>query len=67
MPTWIVDCPRCGTANDVAAATVTVDCGTVSCICICSNCQNEFSAEQPYWRWLGLDTAPADEPARGKG
>ena len=47
--------------NEVAATTVKVDCGRVSCTCICINCQHEFGDEQPYWRWLGLNEAPAGE------
>jgi hypothetical protein len=58
MPRWMVDCPNCGTSNEIPADAVAVDCGTVLGLCTCVNCGTEFSKQQPYWRWLGLDEAP---------
>lgn len=66
MSAWIMNCPQCGTSNEVAAAAVKVACGQVSCTCTCINCQHEFGDEQPYWRWLGLSEAPPDEKASSK-
>lgn len=62
MTTWTVTCPQCGTPNEVSADIVRVECGLVSCTCVCINCTREFSDEQPYWRWLQLDAEPPTEP-----
>ena len=61
MLTWNVTCPNCGTVNEISQASVQVQCGVVACTCICVNCGNQFSDEQAYWRWLGLDEPPSDE------
>jgi hypothetical protein len=58
MADWILNCPVCGATNQVPADELDLACGTVSCTCTCENCGNEFSAEQPYWHWLGLETGP---------
>jgi uncharacterized Zn finger protein len=65
MPRWVLACPNCGTANEVSADQVVVDCGKASCTCVCINCSTVFSGETEYWRWLGLD-GPPDEPRTAK-
>jgi len=60
MAIWLVTCPNCSTANEVQRAQIVLECGKISCICICKNCKNEFRIEDQYWRWLGLDEAPPD-------
>ncbi|MDX1615533.1 MAG: hypothetical protein R3300_14575 [Candidatus Promineifilaceae bacterium] len=61
MPVWFVECPNCDTRNEVAAATVVVECGRVSHTGRCHNCGEELRVEQPYWRWLGLSGPPPEE------
>jgi hypothetical protein len=58
MAVWIVECPNCSTPNEVPATAVNLECGKMYCTRTCENCGNEFSSEQPYWRWLELEHAP---------
>lgn len=60
MPVWKVNCPNCGTENQLTSDIVIVRCGDVECECVCINCKQEFAAKQEYWRWLGLDQGPAN-------
>ena len=62
MALWTITCPECGTANEVSREEIIVRCGTMSCTCTCTNCGGEFSAEEEYRRWLGLENRPQDEP-----
>jgi len=62
MPVWEVQCPKCGSVNQVTKDAVIVRCGMAECTCVCTNCKTEFNSEQEYWRWLGLDHGPASEP-----
>jgi len=64
MTIWIITCPRCGTTNEAPREEITIRCGMMTCTCICTNCGNEFGAEEEYWRWLGLESSPGDEPGR---
>lgn len=60
MATWLVTCPNCGAENEVQSAHIKLECGKISCTCVCKSCQNEFGLEDQYWHWLGLDEAPPD-------
>jgi hypothetical protein len=62
MTTWVLTCPNCGTANEAAPDQIVARCGKVSCTCLCTKCSTEFSDETEYWRWLGLESGPPDEP-----
>lgn len=61
MADWTLHCPHCGTTNRVPAHEVNLECGTVSTTHVCVHCREAFTAEQPYWRWLGLKEAPPSE------
>lgn len=54
-------CPVCETTNQIPADELNLECGKVSGTCVCENCGNEFSGEQPYWRFLSLNEPPSVE------
>jgi len=62
MPVWIVVCPNCETENQVTKDSVTVECGVAECQCVCVNCKTEFTSQQEFWRWLGLEEGPIPAP-----
>lgn len=64
MPIWEVECPNCGTVNRVDKDSVVVECGVATCTVVCTHCSEEFTEEQEYWRWLGLERDPDDIPGK---
>lgn len=66
MALGTITCPNCGTPNEAEREEITVHCGMMSCSCTCTNCGSEFDAEEEYWRWLGLEEGPHNEPGRAR-
>ena len=51
---WDLNCPYCGTENEIMKQVIIVKCGVAYCHCTCVNCQQEFDSQQDYSIWLGL-------------
>lgn len=67
MASWTLHCGHCGTANRVPADELELECGTVSYSGVCEKCGKPLSAEERYWRWLGLNGPPPDVDEDGEG
>jgi len=60
MSRWELVCPKCGTKNTVGSKDIRVECGKVSCECVCTNCSNQFTGQEEFWEFLKLSEEPTD-------